>query len=641
MNVRTKEILKNLLAATSPITGSQLATIIQVTSRTIRNDIKQLNEELKNRGAFIVSLKGKGYQLRIEEENLFKQLLKEMMDKEEEGLPVELEDRVRYLVKILLVQESYVKVDDIADGLFISRSTLQKNLRDVKVILSKYNLFLDNKPNFGVKILGEELQIRFCMAEYMFDRNNEFIEINDSLSSLLPLNEILVIRKSILDNIKNDNISLSDISLKNLIIHIAIACKRVRKANYIQMVESDFEDISKQKEFKIANKIIEVVEKKLYVRFPKNEVAYITMHLLGTRLLITPSIEKEKLNKYINKSILQLAHAMIKDVESKLSLGIVNDKELLAALTLHLKPAISRYRYGMNLRNPMIAAIKINYPFAFEAAVIAGRTIEREMNIKIDENELGYLALHFGAAMERRGLTSKLKKCLIVCATGVGSAQLLYYKLSTLFEKELKIVGTSEYYNLNNHSLQDIDLVISTVPIPDDIGVPSIQVSTILGRSDIEKIRNKIKKSSELVDKYIREKYVFLQKDFSNKEEVIHFLCRKLIDDQLVREEYVESVLKREAASPTSFGNLVAIPHPMTPHTDTTFWMVCTLKKAINWEGEQVQLIVLLNIGNKNSDDLKQMYERLVMIVDDVNTVQKLIQCESPNQLLTIMYSKI
>src|SRR5699024_10728226 len=83
---------------------------------------------------------------------------------------------------------------------------------------------------------------------------------------------------------------------------------------------------------------------------------------------------------------------------------------------------------GMNIRNPMLADIKKNYPLAFEAGIIASLAIEKHTGTKIDENEVGYLALHIGAAIERRKLKSGPKRCLIVCASGLGTAQLIFYK---------------------------------------------------------------------------------------------------------------------------------------------------------------------------------------------------------------------
>src|SRR5699024_12559064 len=77
-------------------------------------------------------------------------------------------------------------------------------------------------------------------------------------------------------------------------------------------------------------------------------------------------------------------------IEEELNLDIKHDQELIMGLGLHLKPAINRYKYGMNFRNPMLADIKKNYPLAFEAGVIAGLSIESKIGIEINENEIGY-----------------------------------------------------------------------------------------------------------------------------------------------------------------------------------------------------------------------------------------------------------
>src|SRR5699024_3230332 len=138
-------------------------------------------------------------------------------------------------------------------------------------------------------------------------------------------------------------------------------------------------------------------------------------------------------------------------------------------------PAINRYKYGMNIRNPMLEDIKRNYPLAYEAGIVAGLAIEEHTGSEINENEIGYLALHIGAAMERRKMETHPKRCLIVCASGLGSAQLLYYRIKSKFEGKLDVVGTTEYYKLNQYDLNAIDFIISSVPISDDVPVPVLE----------------------------------------------------------------------------------------------------------------------------------------------------------------------
>ncbi|MCR6105085.1 transcription antiterminator [Salipaludibacillus agaradhaerens] len=639
MNNRMQIILKQLMGAREPVTSEQLASHIQVTSRTIRNDIKQLDHYLTRNGAIITALKGRGYRLDITNDAKFKSFLKRDIDSDRQEVPVEPEDRMTYLVKTLLLQDDYVKLDELADNLFISRSTIQNDIRDVKIILDKYDLKLEKKPNFGLKLIGKEKNIRFCMAEYLFDRNKLEFGISGKHLIILPPKEIEMIRDKIMEYAKEYKLVLSDVGLQNLVIHIAIACKRIRDENYVSMIKKDFDTIKHQKEYKIADKLIRNIEKGLSVNFPDSEIAYVAMHLLGTKMLLHPSIKEEEVTHYIDSTIYTIVHQMIKEVDHELGLSLTGDKELVGALALHLKPAMNRFHYGMNLRNPMLEAIKTNYPFAFEAAVIASKTVEKQSRVTIDENEIGYLALHFGAAIERSHAGKKTKRCLLVCATGAGSAQLLYYKLRSQFGDELRIVGTTEYYNLKHYSLENIDFIISTIPIQDNVGVPSLVVSTILGNDDLDKIQDIMMKRQSVIRNYLKKDYVFLQQSFQTREAVIEFLGRKLVEDRLVDESYITSVLAREEASPTSFGNYVAIPHPLDPKINDTFWMICTLKKPVDWGGKQVQFVCLLNVSYQNKDELKPMYDKLVRIVDRKETVQQLINSETIDELVAIFES--
>lgn len=93
---------------------------------------------------------------------------------------------------------------------------------------------------------------------------------------------------------------------------------------------------------------------------------------------------------------------MLHEVEQELDLEIAYDEELIYGLCLHLKPAINRYKYDLTIKNPLLAEIKKNYQMSFDAAVIMGKYLSRHKGLDINEDEIGYLALHIGAALERK-----------------------------------------------------------------------------------------------------------------------------------------------------------------------------------------------------------------------------------------------
>lgn len=636
IKIRVAAILKELMGAKTPLTSEEIATVINVTSRTIRNDIKELESIINQYGATVKSVRGMGYELLVHDDVHFRGFLQDQFQKntyEGGSLPNTPESRASYLIKRLLLAEDYLKIEELADELYISKSTIQSDFRDVKRILENYDISLESRPNYGMKLKGVELKLRFCMSEFIFNRNESLTHINSNDISILPEEKMTGIKNIIVDQIKLHNISLSDISLDNLVIHIAIAIKRIEHGNHVSLPAKDLSDIKKASEYEVAKKIIDQLEKQYIVKFPEGEVAYIAIHLLGTK---TVTHEEKEVQGFVDQDIYILTMKILEEIEQELNPGIIYDKELLMALSLHLKPSINRFKYGMNIRNPMLAEIKANYPVAFEGGIIAGRVLQKELGITINEHEIGYLTLHIGAAMERKEMDLLPKRCIVVCASGTGSAKLLQYKLQAKFGSKLEIVGTTESYKLKDQPLHSVDFVISTIPITGPISIPVIEVNTFLGEDDYEKVNTMLHEYQTEMAEYVKEERVLLQKRLDTREEVLQFICEELYKQGLIDDHFHHSVLERENISPTSFGNLVAIPHPVTPQTDSTFWAFCTLQKQIDWGGKRVQFICLLSVEKNGNGDLQRMYDMLGHIVYDGAKVQRLLKCKTYKEFIDV-----
>ncbi|SER61573.1 lichenan operon transcriptional antiterminator [Gracilibacillus ureilyticus] len=635
LNSRLKTILRELMAEGGPVTSTYLANINNVTARTTRDDMKKLDDILKEYGAAIEAVMGKGYRLEIIDDNNFRQFLQSIFKYEEKNnnnLPKSPKERAAYIIKRLLLIDGYLKLEDLADELFISKSTIQNDIKEIRNTLLDYGLSLESKPNYGLRVEGNEVMLRFCIAEYVFDRKAPIPEVHlDSISQ----SDIEKISSIILKAIEINHITLSDIAINNLAIHIMIAYKRMNSGYQVTLVHQDMKEITEQAEYKVAKGIVQEVEQTFQVKFPEVEIAYIAIHLLGTKMLTQSS---ELVEQVMDQSVLDLVNIALEKVEEKLQLGIKDDKELIMALHLHLKPAINRFKFGMNIRNPMLDDIKRNYPLAFEAGIIAGLAIEEETATKIDENEVGYLALHIGSAIERRNLKTGPKRCLIVCASGLGTSQLIYYKLKSQFGQHLDVIGSTEYYQLHQYNLQEIDFIVSSIPIPKKLSVPVIEVNAILGENDISKIEELVLEEKQAIDHFIRRELTFVHHPtLDSKEAVLEYIASRLTEAGLVDEGFLEAVYEREQVAPTSFGNLVAIPHPITPKTEKTFLTICTLPKPIVWHDKPVQFVCLLCVKKNSQEDLQAMYKWLGKIIDSRTIVQQLIKAKNFDEIRRIL----
>ncbi|ASR49183.1 PTS fructose transporter subunit IIA [Paenibacillus kribbensis] len=630
----------HILAAQQIIKGEHLANKLNVSTRTIRTDLKELDTLLSEHGATIKSLKGTGYKLEIWDEQRFYSLLKKL--KEQEIVPEQAasssEARIQYIIRKLLLTKAYIKLDDLAETLYVSRYTLQSDLKDMRKILATYGLSLENRPHNGIKIKGSEAKLRYCISDCLFGRRDE---IRDRKHSTLPIisdEDMELIREVILERIELNQIQLSDIALNNLMIHIAIACKRIRDERYVSYYPSEIKKIEAQKEFNVASEIVLDLEQKMGHSFPSAEIAYIAIHLLGVRTIVTAHMDEEEIKAIIDNDIYELTIEILNQIEEQLKLDIRSDKELLIGLCLHLKPLINRHKYGMNSRNPMLDKIKSNYPLAFEAGIIAAEIVKLRLGIQMEENEIGHLAIHIGGAMERKKIKGKPKRTMIVCASGLGSAKLLYYKLQSTFGSKLEIVGITELYKLKQMSLDTLDFVISTIPLSEPLSVPLIHVNTFLDGSDIHKLENALSEAKPPAVQYVRKKMVFLQQKFDNKLQVLEFLSEKIQAADLVNGPLLQSVIEREAVSPTAFGNLVAIPHPMEPLAHSTFWAICTLQKAMDWDGKPVQFVCMLCIQRRKTEDLQSMYNIMLGFLNNENLVQQLIRCKTYTEFVQTLY---
>ncbi|MBU5266727.1 helix-turn-helix domain-containing protein [Virgibacillus proomii] len=79
-------------------------------------------------------------------------------------------------MKRLLFHLDYIKIEDLLAELFVSRSTLQSDLKTVRNILQYYGLSIEHKPNYGMKVIGKEVSIRFCISEYIFNQQPIMME---------------------------------------------------------------------------------------------------------------------------------------------------------------------------------------------------------------------------------------------------------------------------------------------------------------------------------------------------------------------------------------------------------------------------------------------------------------------------------
>ncbi|EGT3891021.1 PRD domain-containing protein, partial [Clostridioides difficile] len=285
-----------------------------------------------------------------------------------------------------------------------------------------------------------------------------------------------------------------------------------------------------------------------------------------------------------------------------------------------------KIKLGINQSPIMAQDIKIKYPFAFELANIAKKTIEKDLKIEINEDEVANIALHIGGAVERASYNNKDKvfKTIIVCTSGIGTSMLIKAKLENIFKEKLEILKIIPSYLVEYIKVIDVDFVISTVPI--EVGdVPVINISPILSEKEIKLIEKYIETGNIYLDLDIKSLFdselFFTDLVFKRKEEVIDFMASKLVQKGYIDEDMKKSYFEREKIATTEIGNMVTIPHGAIGKIFDNKIAIGILKKPISWEISDVRLIIMLALDKDKILDYEVIFSKIYKRVDSIAKV--------------------
>ncbi|MBP2657730.1 MAG: hypothetical protein H6Q69_762 [Firmicutes bacterium] len=607
-----RKIISIIQGSTDYITSEILSSKLDVSSRTIRNCIKGINELLVQHDARIISKPGYGYQLLINDEIEFANFLKEFIlvnKSSKNDFSSTSEGRQYYILEKLIFEKTSMLLDDLAEELFVSRSTLSIDLREARKKIKPYHLEISSKPYQGISIVGQEKDIRHFVVKFFFE--NQFFNFKDSKEiwkSLFTEFDINSIIEVILEETRSHNITISDLVLQNLVIHVALALKRIKAGNKVlKFTANGCENL--EAEYIAATAIIDKLQHKFSIVIPEEEKLHISLHLSAKK---TFNISKYSFldteeDVHIEKTIL----SALSEIDQIYHLNLSDDKSFIQALKVHIRPMIIRLKNNIILDNPLLDEVFMKYENVISMVKDFSKYIGQSYHIEIPQEEIGYISFHFIVAVEKARKKVSYPT-IIVCSTGYGSAILLKHKIEEVFP-ELEIVKVCSANELKGTTLDEVEMVISSLPIHAlETEVPAIQVSVFLNDKDIKSIKDFIQQNkcshhhsiSKIVDaKKIKNRQTLLHyfkkhlyvknADFQNQEQVIAYSANLLFIDKTISNKtgLIELIHQREELNSTVFSESFAVPHPITGIATEGRIIFMTLKKAILWGADKANFV--------------------------------------------------
>lgn len=601
-------------------TMSQLTKELQISSRAVRSLLKNLKDDGAHHGFGIETIRSKGYKLMIENEELFYSYVEENSD----GYVGHRQTRIPRILYFLLQQNDYISVQTICDLLQISRNTLLKDLKYTKDYLTSFSLELESKSHYGIKINGNEKDMRKAFSKFVVNSKDytmgtqqyfEFIENLDLQEFEIKLKEL----------IEKESLMITQQSLDSIIDHLKVLLFRVSHKNYISEMSSHNTTIE-ESYYSLSKEITNWLQVHYCIEIPQIEIEYLTSQIAGkTSVAQIPEKHKEKLEHQITNILKSIDEEFITDFE--------NDEILKEALLMHMYPLSMRIAHKIELDNPLVDFVSSRYANVFLVALKFLELWNRDYEVDLSQDEVGYMALHFAGHLERRKqkAIASYKRILIVSQLGRGNVLLIRQKLEEVFVDS--VINYDYLDNEEEINRSGADLVLSTIPLNENLlEIPLIYIKELLTDKDIAEIKDILIIKTNIHKDAKRDRLLynlFDQQLFEIVDEsdylmTINKLANKMVTLGYAADDFPDSVIEREKKFTTIYENGIAGPHSMNLNAKQESIGVSLIKRSMMYQDKEVSIIFLINIYKGNLFLYREISKFLQSIINDYTIISKL-----------------
>ena len=508
---RMQQILKIMLKENQAVPVKYLAERMNLSKRTVQRELEYLDRPLQKYGVTFCSKTGTGVWLEGEEED--RERLLGALDQSDSLDVTDRTERRKRLILEILKDKNLKKLYYYSEMFGVSEATISADLEAAEEWFLPFRLKVVRKPGYGVTIEGQEQDFRLALRAFI-DENIDthmireiYEEKDQALFALVEnkndkniykiLNNELILRViACIQKVQDRRImNLTENSYVGLVLHVTIAVNRILSGEILEENRQMVASLEGDPDFKLAGEIVGELEREFSVEIPDIEIAYICLHIKGAKVQLIEVDPDSRSRISSQRELLEVVNEMIDRFDPSIAWQLKQDEEFVVqGLAAHLQPTLVRLANNMKIKNPLLEQIKKDYSEIFSRCLDVAKVIEEHYGYTVPESEVGYLAVHFGAAMVRLESQHEVKRKVnmgVVCASGIGISRLMCSRIHKYFMDRIQLTA----YGLNDLTpfvLERTDFFVSTLPLKEEADI--LYVSPLLTQEEMEEIASRVRK---------------------------------------------------------------------------------------------------------------------------------------------------
>jgi len=628
---RAADIL-HILGHKSGVTVADIAQKLSVSERTIRNDIRQLNDDL-NGSAVVEGNQGR-YSLRIFEPDQYKKAFDKICNID--GVFGTPRGRQNYVFGELMRADAPLLTDELAYEMNVGRTTLISDLKKLREEIEPFGLGIVGKTSKGMILQGKELGIRTYVLENCYD----------ALYSDYPLDR--EIKELIHDELSKKAFEKQvGIQFER---YLLLMMDRFLTGHFIGKLTDAYYNLTANGEFFRVNSIIDRIGGILHVDFPVEEKIFTFLPIAGMR---TPADLGSVQEMELDETIGPLSEKIMAQIKADLDISI-DPKDFAEEFAYHLMFMLNRLRFKIVQPNAILEELKTKFPLAYEMSGIAAKVIERENGLKVTQDERGHLASYFGVFLEENNLGQRRPFSIaVICGTGRVTARLISVQLKKIMDSQVRISTMSDTA-ATPEILEDYDVVLTTVELPFKSPKPVIRIREIF---DEKELKQKLEKARywDRIDIPVLDDNQFIMSSLLDENKVFFFekgrsyqdaldeMIEIMTDEGHIDDGFGERLKEREEKGSMIFDNGVAIPHGIQTANDRMLLAMGIFEEPVRHKGQEVRVIFFMALPEQSDADdmlMIRVYDELLEISRNTAMLDAIGHTQNYPELLRVLYKK-
>lgn len=620
---RTAVILRNI-EMQSVCSVESLAAKLDVSQKTIRNDIKELNCLL---GGYACIGNNKGIcKLIVFAPKGFTEIRNKIY--KQEDLFNSSHTRMAYMFWQLMHAEEPYLTDDLSEEMKVARTTTISDLNRLRKAIEKYDLKIKGKANTGLALCGDEYKIRLFILENIYEQ----LYLN------FPLGQ--TIREKLYDF--QERLSMDALGFGFFYRFFVVMIQRMESGHMIKKLEPKYEELYGSSAYMIVDEFLNEIEQVKGYKISKEERLFLSISVAGMRTPANTAEIEQKIS--ISEGVADLIIEILDRIKAELNVTVVAN-ELFDDFVYHVFFMINRLKYGFHIYNPMVDDFKNKYSVAYKMAEIAKGVLEERVGIEMTEDEMGFLAAYFGVFLLEQEPEEKRCKIAIVCGSGKIIGRLIENQLKKVFDVEPEFEFFYGIFDENRKD--DFDYIVTTTELHMDTKTPVIFMDEVFDREYIQRKFENMRYLSEagrtirkgidsLFMNLLDETRFFVLDQESSYDENVDRMARALTNQGELDAGFAQRVREREKYSTMVLDQNIAFPHTKNMLSKLTLAMGVFPDMLKDDKYGNIRIIILLGIPESMEDDtvLVRLYDDILSIGKKPDVIPKIQKMESYREFL-------